>query len=252
MDALKRSLIEKAGNEQGWELVVTSNETGVVLASSRHKAQIRITQQTPHQTWLVTVPTGLICQELTRSFPDAFQKESTFMAVGWDHLAHLLRRTAELALSLPDQAALTYAERVEKEIAKIQDCTTEVERLVKQRIGQDTFREALMDYWGRSCSVTGLNMPEVLRASHAKPWAKCESDEERLDVFNGLLLCANLDALFDRGMITFDAGGRIICSLRITPEQQSMLHIHDTMTLRWVAPEHVPYLAWHRDHVFLA
>ena len=250
MDALKRTLIEKEGNENGWELVVKSTESEVMLASARHRAQVRVTQ--PQKSWLVKVPTGLICQELTRTFPDAFQKESTFMAVDRDHLALLLRRTAELALSLPDQAALTYANRVEKEIAKIQDCTTEVECLVKQRIGQDTFREALMAYWGRSCSVTGLNLSEVLRASHAKPWTKCESDEERLDVFNGLLLCANLDALFDRGLITFDACGHIVCSSCITPEQQSMLHIQDTMTLRWVAPEHAPYLAWHRDHVFVA
>lgn len=74
---------------------------------------------------------------------------------------------------------------------------TEIERLVRQRIGQDTFRSAMLDYWGGRMRCTGINVPQVLRASHAKPWAECATDAERLDVFNGFLLSANLDALFD-------------------------------------------------------
>ena len=45
-------------------------------------------------------------------------------------------------------------------------------------------------------------------ASHAKPWAECANDAERLDVFNGFLLVANLNALFDRFLISFDDTGR--------------------------------------------
>ena len=46
-------------------------------------------------------------------------------------------------------------------------------------------------------SSTGVALPpELLRASHAKPWAKA-SDIERLDSFNGLLLSVHLDAMFD-------------------------------------------------------
>ncbi len=77
-----------------------------------------------------------------------------------------------------------------------------LERSLLEKAGQDVFRAALMDYWGGACVVTGIDLPAVLRASHAKPWAACASDEERLDVFNGLLLVANLDALFDRGHIS--------------------------------------------------
>lgn len=46
-------------------------------------------------------------------------------------------------------------------------------------------------------------------ASHAKPWAECANDAERLDVFNGFLLVANLNALFDRFLISFDDTGRL-------------------------------------------
>ncbi|ACK80676.1 MULTISPECIES: type 2 periplasmic-binding domain-containing protein [Acidithiobacillus] len=42
--------------------------------------------------------------------------------------------------------------------------------MVRQRIGQQKFREAMLTYWGGACAVTGLALPDVLRASHAKPW----------------------------------------------------------------------------------
>ena len=76
--------------------------------------------------------------------------------------------------------------------------TTEAERLVIQRIGQDIFRDALMDYWGGRCPLTGITEPALLRASHIVPWADCD-DAQRLDVHNGLLLSALWDAAFDRG-----------------------------------------------------
>lgn len=84
-----------------------------------------------------------------------------------------------------------------------------MERLVRQRVGQQAFRQAMLDYWGGACAVTGVALSEVLRASHAKPWAECVSDAERLDVFNGFLLNANLDALFDRFLITFSDDGEL-------------------------------------------
>ncbi len=84
---------------------------------------------------------------------------------------------------------------------------TEVERLVRQRIGQGIFRQSLMDYWDGRCAVTGIDQPELLRASHMKPWTDCANDAERLDVFNGLLLTADWDAAFDKGLVTFDDNG---------------------------------------------
>ena len=44
--------------------------------------------------------------------------------------------------------------------------TTEAERMVIQRIGQDVFRDALMDYWAGCCPLTGIAEPALLRASH--------------------------------------------------------------------------------------
>lgn len=252
MNTLERALIEKVGRENGWENVIESYDSVVKLASARHQAQVSITPSNTDDSLHLQASSHLIHQELVRSFSNVICEQNQIVVPEIEQLSRLLRRAAELAQSLPNQAARTYAARVKEELERTLPNSTEVERLVKQRVGQDTFREALLDYWAGSCAVTGIDLPEILRASHAKPWADCDSDEERLDVFNGFLLCANLDALFDRGLISFDATGRLICSPKLSPQQVSSLQLHADLALRWLTPEHGPYLDWHRSKVFQA
>lgn len=78
------------------------------------------------------------------------------------------------------------------------------EQLTKARIGQGAFRRLLMEQRGCVCQLCNVSVPEVLRASHIKRWSDSKP-EEKVDIQNGLLLCANHDALFDRYMITIDA-----------------------------------------------
>jgi len=85
---------------------------------------------------------------------------------------------------------------------------TEVQRMVLARIGQGAFRTDLMDRWDGACALTRLAEPAVLRASHIKRWADSD-DAERLDGDNGLLLRADIDALFEVGLIQFTDDGRI-------------------------------------------
>lgn len=250
MNSLERALVEKAGRENGWENVIESREDGIVLASARHRGRATVGAIGTMPGWTVDLPEGRLTRELDRTLPGLTQGTGRFNAFDMDTLSALLRRAAELSQSLPDQAARTFRERTATELAAIAARGTEVERMVRQRVGQDVFREALLDYWGGACAVTGLVLPEVLRASHAKPWAECSTDEERLDVFNGLLLVAHLDALFDRGLITFDASGALIMSGRLGSSHRAQLHLGDAMRVRWVAPEHHPYLQWHREHHF--
>lgn len=105
-----------------------------------------------------------------------------------------------------------------------------------------------MTYWGGQCPLTGISNPELLRASHIKPWAKCDDDAERLDVHNGLLLSALWDAAFDCGLVTFDDGGAPIFS----PQLREQARIE----LRWQVPvkltdRHRVKLEWHREQVFI-
>lgn len=81
---------------------------------------------------------------------------------------------------------------------------TEREVLAKARIGQGRFRANLVAAWGKgeTCALTGLDLPEMLIASHIKPWRE-SSNAERLDPMNGLLLVAHADRLFDRYLMSF-------------------------------------------------
>lgn len=250
MNFLERVLIEKAAHENGFENVLSSTEQEVLLSSARHRAQACITKF--ENQWLLEITSTVSPQltaELARSFPDFPQQNHNLIAANYAELAILLRRAAKLAQALPNQAVTDFALQVQEEQAKysvnsIQD--TEIERLIKQRLGQNIFRNAMLDYWGGACAVTGIAVPEVLRASHAKPWKDCDSDAERLDVFNGFLLSANLDALFDRCLISFDSNGKILISALLDHNQRILLGLHPDLSLRWLASEHSFYLNYHR------
>lgn len=249
MNSLERTLIEKAGYAHGWENVRESTLERVVMYSARHRAETHVTPTETPMVWQVTFPKGPPATELIRSLPMQHLGGETFHAAGEASLGGLLRRAAELAMSLPNQAAEIYA----AEVAKLDTNppnTTEVLALIKQRRGQDLFRQALMDYWGGGCAVTGIAIPELLRSSHAKPWAKCANDAERLNVFNGFLLCAHFDVLFDQGLMTFDDLGMAVFSPRLDIEILTKLAINQPIKLRWLTAEHSPFLAWHRENLF--
>ena len=125
--------------------------------------------------------------------------------------------------------------------------STEAERLVLQRVGQDIFRDRLMTYWQGRCPLTGITDPALLRASHIIAWKDCASDAERLNVHNGLLLSALWDAAFDRGLVTFDDDG--------LPQFSPKLSEAARAELRWHAPipltdKHRARLVWHRTEAF--
>lgn len=249
MDSLKIALLEKTGHDHGFEHVLSANLQAVCLASARHPTRVTVTDtgddgyQVYFETTSATLP-----GELARNFPQWTPADNHFLIPGNTELATLLLRAASLSRALPNQVARSYEDAVGEELAALPPETlhTEVERMVRQRIGQQKFREAMLTYWGGACAVTGLALPDVLRASHAKPWAECESDAERLDVFNGFLLTANLDALFDRFLISFNAQGRLLFSPALATADLHLLGISPELRLRWLAPEHQSYLQFHR------
>lgn len=250
MNLLQRALIEKAGHEHGFEVVLSAAGDAIRLGSARHRAQACITTRPEGFSLIVSSPiAGRLSEELARSYPAVARVDDAFIAASMDVLARLLRRAAALAQALPMQAAVHFEEQVQDELSKFPADLikgTEVERLVRQRVGQQAFRQAMLEYWGNACAVTGIVLPEVLRASHAKPWAECVSDAERLDVFNGFLLSANLDALFDRFLITFSEEGALIVSSTITAPVRKLLGLSKPLRLRWLTREHLPYLQFHR------
>jgi len=184
MNALERALIEKASYDHGFENVLGDAPADTVrMASVRHRAQVEVRLEQGAYALRILATQSSFAEELARSFPTARQADGRYLVQGEAALAALLQRAATLALALPHQALHTYAAALDAALAALPATQrgTEVERLVRQRVGQQTYRDALLDYWGGACAVTGIDLPDVLRASHAKPWADCTSDAERLD-----------------------------------------------------------------------
>jgi len=74
-----------------------------------------------------------------------------------------------------------------------------VEAVVRQRVGQQRFRERLLDRYGATCAVTGAQPEMVLDAAHLYRFA--DRPEHADD--GGLLLRADVHRLFDRLVLTF-------------------------------------------------
>ncbi len=246
MNTLQRTLIEKAGHDFGFEYIVSDEPSAVILGSARHPLHLDIAlgADDSYQVTLVN-PKAVLVAELQRDFAIA---GNACVCGSIADLAQLFQRAAALAHSLPNQAEQDFDSAVAKELHKLPAGAkgTEVERIVRQRVGQDTYRKAMLEYWGGACAVTGVALPAVLRASHALPWAECNTDAQRLDVFNGLLLTANLDALFDRFLISFSAEGHIQLSPGLTEDNLAALGVTPDMQLRWVTAQHEVYLGQHR------
>lgn len=98
----------------------------------------------------------------------------------------------------------------------------------KRRVGQYFFRTSVLAAYGNSCCITGLKAPELLIASHIKPWKVSDEKTERTNPKNGLCLNALHDKAFDRGLLTIDDKYRIVVSDRL--KEVSM----DDETRNWI------------------
>lgn len=87
-------------------------------------------------------------------------------------------------------------------------------------------------------------------ASHIKPW-RVSNNQQRLDVYNGLLLLPNFDKLFDKGYISFADSGKIVFSRYFPHEDRILLGINDSTRLLRVESFHKPYLRFHRDNCLM-
>lgn len=88
----------------------------------------------------------------------------------------------------------------------------ERERLVKVRVNQLLFRKIVLTNFNNQCCITGMNVPELIVASHILPWSKDQGN--RLNPKNGLALNSLHDKAFDCGLITITEELKIKISSR--------------------------------------
>lgn len=91
----------------------------------------------------------------------------------------------------------------------------DTEHISHIRLNQNFFRQAVLLSYRNTCCITGIEIPEILNASHIKPWRISDPLTERTNPQNGLCLNALHDRAFDRGLITLDLDYNIILSKRI-------------------------------------
>lgn len=241
--------LEKAAVDNGFDLVREADGNWLSFDSS----------QTSLRVWLTALGESLYVVAISRAdvasvlagLGDATTNPLPDGALGArgvsdiPALHRLVRRSFQLSRALPDAPLQVFRRRTADLPA-----STEAERRVIQRVGQDIFRDRLLDYWEGRCAISGLAVPELLRASHIKPWAHCEEDAERLDIFNGLLLAPHLDALFDLGYITARDDGEITVSESLDGEARLILAVDAPLAISGLADGHRAYLPWHREHIF--
>lgn len=121
---------------------------------------------------------------------------------------------------------------------------TERKGLVTSRVGQGYYRQKIIERWEGKCPVSGISIIPILIASHIVPWSQ-SNDEEKLDVNNGILLSPNVDALFDKCLISFKNDGSILISGKISIEDRVALGLNDTIEIP-VSERMMPYLERHR------
>ncbi len=89
----------------------------------------------------------------------------------------------------------------------------ERDAIVKARVNQSFFRSMILSSYRSACCITRLTVPELLVASHIKPWS--QDKVNRVNPHNGLCLNVMHDKAFDRGLITITPDYKVKVSGRL-------------------------------------
>ena len=121
----------------------------------------------------------------------------------------------------------------------------------RPRLGQGTFRIAVMDTYGRACAVTGEHSLPALEAAHIRPFAASGPHSIR----NGLLLRADFHRLFDQGYLTLTENHQLVVSALLREEYEngkSYYPYHGQVLQTPLAGDRPDptFIRWHNDHVF--
>ncbi len=127
-----------------------------------------------------------------------------------------------------NEAWQKYAEKQQQKIESTLRTNKLVEEDIKSRAQQSPWKiklaEEMMNYTTNKgevfCPLTYIrgqfeNLSSLFIASHIKRFEDCQSPKEAWDVNNGLLLCANADALFDKHLISINENKDLIFSFLI-------------------------------------
>ncbi|MGK7057856.1 HNH endonuclease [Bradyrhizobium sp. 1050_B9_N1_2] len=238
------SELRDAANEHGFRIGPEQASGWIFFRSASAPGEIAVAAAGNDGPFFLSITHSGVARELAAepAQPCAKGHIAAFALPTRDALFEAVGEVYRKSISLPTLPL----EQFERETAVLGG--TEIERIEKIRIGQGIFRKALLAYWKDTCPITGITDSALLRASHIVPWARCESDAERLNVHNGLLLSSLWDAAFDQGLISFDDEGRPIVSPGLSDAAMAALQPGNAAPLP-LTSEHRARLTWHRTHL---
>jgi len=87
---------------------------------------------------------------------------------------------------LAQREGTTIEEKYEQEIREIPHGVVGETKIreVKTRVNQNVFRQIVLANYDNKCALTGIDLSELLVASHIIPWS--ENEHERLNPENGI------------------------------------------------------------------
>lgn len=119
-------------------------------------------------------------------------------------------------------------------------------------MNQSFFRAVILASYNSRCCITGIDIPELLVASHIKPWK--DDVENRLNPQNGLCLNALHDKAFDRGLFTLDDNFNIILSSKLKQSKQTSTFFKLYENQKIALPDRLSpdlvFLKYHRENIF--
>lgn len=96
-------------------------------------------------------------------------------------------------------------------------------REVKTRVNQNVFRQIVMANYDNKCAITGIDIPDLLTASHIIPWSK--NEKERLNPENGICLSPLYDKAYDNGYIGINEKFELLVSADLKKKQKREYYI---------------------------
>lgn len=151
---------------------------------------------------------------------------------------------------------------ISKKLIEYFDITKEGEDKIsmkKIRKGQDYFRRMILANYGGRCALTGIDIPQVLIASHIIPWKDKSHTKERLNPTNGICLSSLYDKAFDEGLITFSPDDYTVVISSALRENESKEYydkhfgiiVGKKLMMPTTYQPNCDFLAYHRDKVFV-
>jgi putative restriction endonuclease len=132
-----------------------------------------------------------------------------------DHKEELIFESERI---LAEKEHLTIESKYADILMEVQHLKGETKiREVKTRVNQHVFRQIILGIYSGKCAITGIDIPDLLVASHIVPWS--QNEEERLNPENGICLSALYDRAFDKGLIGITEGHSIIVSQELRKKE---------------------------------